>query len=71
VYYIEYVVDARGYVQAIGIRADQLYNGILSVPPVELLRGPIGLNVIQSELYLVSHTEPFCDLLGPVSVFLL
>ena len=43
---MEYVIDARRYVQAIGIRADQLYNGILSVPPVKLLRGPVGLNVI-------------------------
>jgi len=64
-------MDARRYIQAIGIRADQLYNGILGVPPVELLRGPIGLNVIQSELYLVSYTEPFYDLSGPVGVFLL
>jgi len=68
---MEYVIDARRYVQAIGIRADQLYNGILSVPPVKLLRGPVGLNVIQSELYLISYTEPFYDLLGPVGVFLL
>ena len=53
------------------MQADQLYNGILGVPPVELLRGPVGLNVIQSELYLISYTEPFYDLLGPVGVFLL
>jgi len=53
------------------MRADQLYDGILGVPLVELLRGPVGLDVIQSELYLVSYTELFCDLSGPVSIFLL
>jgi len=68
---VKYVIDARRYVQTTGVRANQLGNGILRVLLVELLRGPIGLNVAQSELYLISYSELLYGLPGPVGIFLL
>jgi hypothetical protein len=53
------------------MRTDQLGNGVFGVLLVELLRGSVGLDVIQSELYLISCTELLCNLPGLVGVFFL
>ena len=53
------------------MRTDQLGNGVFGVLLVELLRGSVGLDVIQSELYLISYMELLYNLPSPVSIFFL
>ena len=68
---MEDVINTGQGVQAVGVGADDLYNGIFSVLIVEFLRGAVYFNILKIKPDFISDVETDSRLAVPISEFLL
>ena len=68
---MEDVIDTGWGIQAVGVGANDLCNGIFSVLIVEFLRGAVYFNILKIKLDFISDVEADNRLAVPINEFLL